>query len=106
MNKELKEVCENTAVNLAKPMLRDMISRGEAYEMCMVSFKGAIESEQVKGLVEALEFYAGQSQTKEQSLWEGSRFLGFNKFGGLDHDLSGPLLAKKALEKFRGNEDE
>lgn len=50
----------------------------------------------VRELSSALEFYAGKSKDAQ---WDGAMLMGADKFGCLDKDLSGPLVADQALSR-------
>lgn len=52
-------------------------------------------------LCAALEWYAGESKTKETAHWENDvKFLTFDKFGGLCEDLAGPHVARETLARI------
>ena len=65
---ELENACEETAITLASPELRSMVTRLEAFEMCKEAFNEALRpghmklTEEVKGLIEALEKIAYESE--------------------------------------------
>lgn len=64
-------------------------------------------TEEVKGLIEALKFYAGRSEWKDaKSEWDKAKLLSFDKFGALDADISGPYIADQALKPFEKGQDE
>lgn len=56
--------------------------------------------EKLAAAEDALKFYAGETNESE---WDGAKFLTFDKFGCLADDISGPIVAKEALAKIRGD---
>lgn len=59
----------------------------------------AKQAETIAALRKALEFYAGHTREAE---WVGAALHAFDKFGGLCADLSGPYVAREALNLGAG----
>ena len=82
---------------ICAPMLRDMISRGKAVEMCNETWDAALESEAVKILVDALENLADGNYEIDDV---GRNYISHNVVKELytGKDLS--VWAKHTLESF------
>ena len=85
-----QELSEYESVNQHDKIQRAFLAGWDA--------RDKLAKEEAKPLIEALEFYAG---LKKDAHWEGPHFVAYDKFGGLDSDASGPLIARAALAAYR-----
>lgn len=97
MSPELSKVCEANARIVTSPHLRDMISREAAKQMCKLSFKAAIESDQVKDhIIKNDERVKALVKALKETISDGHKSIQYDATAS----LSVIIKSKQALEAW------